>query len=160
MTRSEWTTGLILRGSPPSLATASRMAARSTTTGTPVKSCSATRPGMYGNSVAGDFSCVQDATSATSSSDAGPRCALRRAFSSRMRIENGRAEMLHWPASSSAPMSKNRVPDRPGSVRSVSSVVAVIVLNRTRPRQCEGGWDEMIVFRVSLKTARLCPRRR
>jgi hypothetical protein len=41
-------------GSPPSFFIASRMAARSTTQGTPVKSCSTTRPGMKGiSSLAG-----------------------------------------------------------------------------------------------------------
>ena len=45
MTRSTGTSGLILRGSPPSARMASRMAARSTTAGTPVKSCISTRAG-------------------------------------------------------------------------------------------------------------------
>ena len=76
-------------GSAPLSATASRIAARSTTTGTPVKSCNVTRPGIYGNSVAGVCSGVHEATSRTSSSVAGPMCALRNAFSSRTRIENG-----------------------------------------------------------------------
>ncbi len=40
--------GLILRGSPPSLANASLMTARSTTAGTPVKSCMMTRAGLKG----------------------------------------------------------------------------------------------------------------
>ena len=43
MTRSTGCSGLILVGSPPSFASASRIAARSTTHGTPVKSCSSTR---------------------------------------------------------------------------------------------------------------------
>ncbi len=45
MTRSTGLSGLIFSGSPPSLARASRMAARSTTAGTPVKSCISTRAG-------------------------------------------------------------------------------------------------------------------
>ena len=45
MTRSTGDSGLIFFGSPPSLAMASRMAARSTTAGTPVKSCISTRAG-------------------------------------------------------------------------------------------------------------------
>ena len=45
MTRSTGTSGLILRGSPPRLFMPSRMAARSTTAGTPVKSCMRTRAG-------------------------------------------------------------------------------------------------------------------
>ena len=43
MTRSTGTSGLIFLASPPSLPMASRMAARSTTAGTPVKSCISTR---------------------------------------------------------------------------------------------------------------------
>src|SRR3990170_3829672 len=45
MTRSTGTCGLIFLGSPPSNFMASRMAARSTTAGTPVKSCISTRAG-------------------------------------------------------------------------------------------------------------------
>jgi hypothetical protein len=40
------TSGLILAGSPPMSAIASRIAARSTTAGTPVKSCMTTRAGV------------------------------------------------------------------------------------------------------------------
>ena len=127
MTRSECTTGFIVRGSPPSLATASRMAARSTTTGTPVKSCNATRPGMYGNSVAGCWSCDQDATSSTSASDAGPSCALRSAFSNSTRIEKGNVDIAHWPASSKTPISKYRVPGLPVSGRSASNLDAFMM---------------------------------
>ena len=43
--------GLTLAGSPPARATAQRTAARSTTAGTPVKSCISTRDGM--NAIAG-----------------------------------------------------------------------------------------------------------
>ena len=50
MTRSQGTSGLIRSGSPFIRAIASRMAARSTTQGTPVKSCSTTRAGMNGTS--------------------------------------------------------------------------------------------------------------
>jgi tetratricopeptide (TPR) repeat protein len=45
MTRSTGTSGLIFLGSPPSAFIASRIAARSTTAGTPVKSCISTRAG-------------------------------------------------------------------------------------------------------------------
>ncbi|MCY1449521.1 hypothetical protein D9M71_662600 [compost metagenome] len=47
MTRSTGDSGLIRCGSPPALAMAARMAARSTTAGTPVKSCISTRAGRY-----------------------------------------------------------------------------------------------------------------
>ena len=45
MTRSTGTSGLIFVGSPPSFVMPSRIAARSTTAGTPVKSCISTRAG-------------------------------------------------------------------------------------------------------------------
>ena len=45
MTRSTGTSGLIFLASPPSVSMPSRMAARSTTAGTPVKSCISTRAG-------------------------------------------------------------------------------------------------------------------
>ena len=45
ITSSTGTSGLILVGSPPSSSIASRMAARSTIAGTPVKSCISTRLG-------------------------------------------------------------------------------------------------------------------
>ncbi len=48
MTRSHWTAGLMCFASPPSAFIASRIAARSTTQGTPVKSWRTTRPGMKG----------------------------------------------------------------------------------------------------------------
>ena len=48
MTRSTGTRGLMASGSPPLRAIALRSAARSTTAGTPVKSCSSTRAGVYG----------------------------------------------------------------------------------------------------------------
>ena len=50
MTRSQGTTGLIRSGSPFIRPIASRIAARSTTQGTPVKSWSTTRAGMNGTS--------------------------------------------------------------------------------------------------------------
>lgn len=48
MTKSTGHRGLTLEGSPLSLATASRIAARSTTSGTPVRSCRMTRDGLKG----------------------------------------------------------------------------------------------------------------
>ena len=46
MTSSAGASGSIFEGSPPSSTTASRIVARSTTTGTPVKSCMTTRAGV------------------------------------------------------------------------------------------------------------------
>jgi hypothetical protein len=71
---------LIAFGSPPWLRIASRIAARSTTAGTPVKSCSKTRAGWKEISCEGSASAIQPATAAASSSEA-----LRSTFSSRMR---------------------------------------------------------------------------
>ena len=50
MTRSTGTSGLIFSASPPSACMALRMAARSTTAGTPVKSCISTRAGRNATS--------------------------------------------------------------------------------------------------------------
>ena len=53
MTSSTGTSGLIAAGSPPISAIASRIAARSTTHGTPVKSCRITRAGVKAISLDG-----------------------------------------------------------------------------------------------------------
>ena len=53
MTSSAGASGLTFDGSPPSSVTASRMVARSTTQGTPVKSCMITRAGVNWISVSG-----------------------------------------------------------------------------------------------------------
>ena len=53
MTSSAGASGLIFAGSPPRAPIASRMAARSTTHGTPVKSCMSTRAGVNWISVSG-----------------------------------------------------------------------------------------------------------
>ena len=53
MTSSAGASGLIFAGSPPRSATASRIVARSTTQGTPVKSCITTRAGVNWISVSG-----------------------------------------------------------------------------------------------------------
>ena len=68
MTRSTGTSGLIFRGSPPSRFIAARMAARSTTHGTPVKSCSTTRAGLNGISVSAGLAAFQVARLRTSAS--------------------------------------------------------------------------------------------
>ena len=58
MTSSAGASGLIFVGSPPRSAIASRMVARSTTHGTPVKSCMITRAGVNWISVSGSASGV------------------------------------------------------------------------------------------------------
>ena len=66
MTNSAGCRGLISLGSPPRRFMASRMAARSTTAGTPVKSCSSTRLGVKAISLSG-FDLLFHAASARTS---------------------------------------------------------------------------------------------
>jgi hypothetical protein len=105
MTRSAGTWGLIRFAFPPNRWIPSRMAARSTTAGTPVKSWSTTRLGMNGK-FAPAFVGLHAATAFTSSSVTYPRPAWRSAFSRRIRIEKGSRSMEAIPASSSFRMSK------------------------------------------------------
>ncbi len=68
MTSSTGTSGSMEAGSPPMVTMASRMAARSTTAGTPVKSCMSTRSGVKAISVADtDPACWRPAQLATAS---------------------------------------------------------------------------------------------
>ncbi|MNX77551.1 hypothetical protein D3C86_1090960 [compost metagenome] len=103
MTRSTGTSGLILAASAPSLAMASRIAARSTTAGTPVKSCIRTRAGRkaISCSTAPLFS-IQAATAFRSSSVTETPSSLRSRFSRSTFIERGRREIPARPASSAA----------------------------------------------------------
>ncbi len=59
ITSSTGTSGLMRSGSPPSSSIASRMAARSTIAGTPVKSCISTRAGVYAISREGSSEATQ-----------------------------------------------------------------------------------------------------
>ncbi len=65
MTSSAGASGLIRSGSPPRSAIASRMVARSTTHGTPVKSCITTRAGVNWISVSGSAAGSQPASART-----------------------------------------------------------------------------------------------
>ena len=65
MTSSAGTSGLIRPGSPPRSRIASRMVARSTTAGTPVRSCMITRAGLNWISVSGSACGSQDASAVT-----------------------------------------------------------------------------------------------
>ena len=76
--------GLIFAGSPPCSRIASRIAARSTIAGTPVKSCRSTRAGMNEISRVGSSAATQPATASTSASEP-----LRSTFSSRIRSVYG-----------------------------------------------------------------------
>ena len=79
MTSSTGCSGLIFFGSPPSVFIASRIAARSTTAGTPVKSCSSTRAGVNAISRVGLRPSTSTVASASMSSARDrrrrPRCA-------------------------------------------------------------------------------------
>ena len=87
ITRSTGINGLIFFGSPPSRRMALRIAARSTTAGTPVKSCNTTRDGMKGISAAIGFTASQAARLRTSSSRTTYPSQLRSTDSSRTRME-------------------------------------------------------------------------
>ena len=65
ITSSAGTSGLIFSGSPPSARIASRMLARSTTAGTPVRSCMITRAGLNWISVSGSAVASQSASALT-----------------------------------------------------------------------------------------------
>ncbi len=84
MTSSAGWSGLILRGSPPSAAMASRIAARSTTAGTPVKSCISTRAGRYWISLSGSAWGFQALKYSMSSRVTVTPSSLRSRFSSRI----------------------------------------------------------------------------
>ena len=86
MTRSTGTSGFTDRGSPPARWIALRSAARSTTAGTPVKSCISTRAGMNATSPAFPG---HAASARTSSSETSRVPARRSRFSSRIRTVCG-----------------------------------------------------------------------
>ncbi len=82
ITSSAGASGLIRAGSPPSSATASRMVARSTTAGTPVKSCITTRAGLNWISVDGSALGFQPATAEICSAVTLRPSSVRSRFSS------------------------------------------------------------------------------
>ena len=83
MTRSAGTSGLMRVTSPPARATAARIAARSTTAGTPVKSWRTTRAGRNGTSTspAAGVGPARERSHVGVANVTCPRCAA--AFSSR-----------------------------------------------------------------------------
>ena len=101
MTSSAGTSGLISAGSPPIAAIASRIAARSTTAGTPVKSCITTRAGVNAISVAGAAFGSQLASASMSAAVTDPLPSVRSRFSSRIFSENGRRATSKLGASAS-----------------------------------------------------------
>ncbi len=89
MTISAGASGSILEGSPPSSAMASRMVARSTTTGTPVKSCMTTRAGVNWISWLGSALGSQLPTAEMVSAVTLAPSSVRRRFSRRTLCVNG-----------------------------------------------------------------------
>ncbi len=92
MTISAGASGLILVGSPPRSAIASRMVARSTTQGTPVKSCMITRAGVNWISLSGSASASQPASAMMSSAVMSAPSSVRSRFSSSTLRLNGRLD--------------------------------------------------------------------
>ena len=90
MTSSTGTSGLIFVASPPRAAMPSRMAARSTTAGTPVRSCMMTRAGENWISVSGSAFGSQPARARTWSAVTLAPSSVRSRFSSRTFRLNGR----------------------------------------------------------------------
>ena len=84
ITSSAGANGLILAGSPPMSAIASRIVARSTTHGTPVKSCMITRAGVNWISLLGSAFGSQPASARMSSAVMFAPSSVRSRFSSRI----------------------------------------------------------------------------
>ena len=89
MTISAGASGLIFLGSPPSASTASRIVARSTMQGTPVKSCMITRAGVNWISVSGSAVGSQPARARMCSAVMLAPSSVRRRFSSSTLRLNG-----------------------------------------------------------------------
>ena len=102
MTSSTGCSGLTFFGSPPSLTMPSRIAARSTTAGTPVKSCNSTRAGVNAISFCSFAAGSQLASAVMSSALTKRPSSQRRRFSSRIFKEYGRRETDGKPARSNA----------------------------------------------------------
>ena len=83
MTISAGARGLMSEGSPPSSATASRMVARSTMQGTPVKSCMMTRAGVNWISVSGSAAGSQFASASMCARVMFAPSSVRKRFSAR-----------------------------------------------------------------------------
>ena len=126
ITRSHGTSGLTFAGSPPRATIASRIAARSTTHGTPVKSCSTTRPGMKAISRSPTRFASNAASERTCSSVTTRPSQFLRHASSRTLIPMGSRAMS--PCSRSASMRKTS--------RSPRAV-------ERRSRAAENGWADM-----------------
>jgi len=109
-------------GSPPSRLTALRMAARSTTSGTPVKSCKTIRATTNGISSFAGALAFQFASVSTSLRRTFLPSQLRNTDSSTIRMLTGNRETLPMPCSSSAG-SECKTPSRPLPASNVLSVL-------------------------------------
>ena len=89
MTSSAGASGFTFAGSPPSSVTASRIVARSTTQGTPVKSCMITRAGVNWISVSGSAAGSQPASARMCSAVTFAPSSVRSRFSSSTLRLNG-----------------------------------------------------------------------
>src|SRR4029453_5209998 len=111
-TRSTGTSGSMIFGSRPSRCTALRIAARSTISGTPVKSCKTMRATTNGiSALAGDFA-FHFASASTSLRPTFFPSQLRSTDSSTIRMLTGNREILPISCSSRAGSEKNN-PSRP-----------------------------------------------
>src|SRR6266480_727964 len=142
MTRSTGCSGLIKRASPPSRARASRMAARSTTAGTPVKSWSSTRAVRNAISFSTLPFTSQLARARTSSGLTNLPSSFLSRFSRRiLRLKGSLAAFP--PASWERESSRKIVYCRPATSsvdRLPKEFGCVIVFFRTWRRQCAGQW--------------------
>ena len=98
MTSSTGWSGFTLFGSPPSRAIPSRIAARSTTAGTPVKSCRSTRAGANEISFWAWLFRSHFASASMSADFTNRPSSWRSRFSSRIFIEYGRRAISGNPA--------------------------------------------------------------
>src|SRR4029079_6390660 len=114
ITRSAGTNGLTRAGSPPRSAIASRITARSTIAGTPVKSWRITRAGMNGISASADWPGRQAARASTSPASTMRPPAWRRTFSSRIfSVTGARSSSIRSPSTASRKASGRPAPRLP-----------------------------------------------
>ena len=134
ITRSAGTSGSTPAGSRPARAIALRIAARSTTAGTPVKSWRITRAGRKATDAVSGAGAGQFASARTSSSVTWIEPAPRSAISSRTRTVYGRREVSAMPASSSRAMRKKSMPVWPGrAVRAPKGSLMPLIMPPTNP---------------------------
>src|SRR6266481_41175 len=168
MTSSAGKRGLMSFGFPPMCLTASRIVARSTTAGTPVKSCSKTRAGINAISFWATPG-VQLASVRMSSARTKRPSSQRRRFSSSMRREKGNFARLVMPCFSSVSrrwiskvcaqtLSWSRVPKEFPADRGILTVLSLppVALYDNRNRfQAARSYTGMVVNIVLISTYEL-----